>query len=55
MSEKPHEYNYPTSFDFSEWKRLWKYIVFLKKPFLWLLLASIATALFDAIFPYFSR
>ena len=40
MSEKPHEYNYPTSFDFSEWKRLWKYIVFLKKPFLWLLLAS---------------
>ena len=55
MSEKPHEYNYPASFDFSEWKKMWKYIVFLKKPFFYLFLASVATALFDAIFPYFSR
>ncbi len=55
MSNRTDEYNYPTSFDYSEWKKLWKYIAFLKKPFFYLLLAAIATALFDAAFPYFSR
>lgn len=55
MSNRTDEYQYPTSFDYKEWKKLWKYISFLKKPFLYLLLAAVATALFDAAFPYFSR
>lgn len=54
MKQK-EEYGYPTSFDFSQWKKLFRYIRFLKTPFVLLLLAAMATALFDAIFPYFSR
>ena len=54
MKQK-EEYGYPTSFDFSQWKKLFRYIRFLKTPFVLLLFAAMATALFDAIFPYFSR
>ena len=54
MKQK-EEYGYPTSFDFAQWKKLFRYIRFLKTPFVLLLFAAMATALFDAIFPYFSR
>lgn len=54
MKQK-EEYGYPTSFDFAQWKKLFRYIQFLKTPFVLLLFAAMATALFDAIFPYFSR
>ena len=49
------EYSYPTSFDRRQWAKLWKHIAFLKKTFLFLFLAAVATAFFDALFPYFSR
>lgn len=49
------EYTYPTSFDLHEWTKLWKFIKFLKKAFVLLLLAAVGTAFFDALFPYFSR
>lgn len=49
------EYTYPTSFDLHEWTKLWKFIRFLKKAFVLLLLAAVGTAFFDALFPYFSR
>lgn len=54
MKQK-EEYGYPTSFDFAQWQKLFRYIRFLKTPFVLLLFAAMATALFDAIFPYFSR
>lgn len=54
MKQK-EEYGYPTSFDFAQWQNLFRYIRFLKTPFVLLLFAAMATALFDAIFPYFSR
>ncbi len=54
MKQK-EEYGYPTSFDFAQWQNLFRYIRFLKIPFVLLLFAAMATALFDAIFPYFSR
>lgn len=54
MKQK-EEYGYPTSFDFAQWQTLFRYIRFLKTPFVLLLFAAMATALFDAIFPYFSR
>lgn len=54
MKQK-EEYGYPISFDFAQWKKLFRYIRFLKTPFVLLLFAAMATALFDAIFPYFSR
>lgn len=54
MKQK-EEYGYPTSFDFAQWKKLFRYIRFLRTPFVLLLFAAMATALFDAIFPYFSR
>ena len=54
MKQK-EEYGYPTSFDFAQWKKLLRYIRFLRTPFVLLLFAAMATALFDAIFPYFSR
>lgn len=52
---RPDEYTYPASFDIHEWTKLWKFIKFLKKAFVLLLLAAVGTAFFDALFPYFSR
>ncbi len=43
------------SFDYSQWKRLFKYINPYKTHLMWLLVAAVVTAFFDSIFPLMTQ
>ncbi len=43
------------SFDYTQWKRLFKYIIPYKKHLFFLLVAAVVTAFFDSIFPLMTQ
>lgn len=53
--DRQDEYMLADRFDFSRWKRVLKYITPYKKDMLVLLIAAVATAFFDALFPLMTK